>query len=226
MAKFQAALDLSGNAARITVADSTGKVLRSGTLYMKRRESAHLAEFAAGELANCGATFADVERWSVGIGPGSFTGMRLAAALVAGLTHGIDGVKTRGVPTATAISMAAGKNLQENSISAVLFDGRNHEMLVYCVKRTNGVDEGCSEGTVLNSDQAAEFFAKNSFAMLCVQSHEVEAVKKLLPEAVAEKLQIVEEYDLSPLLKSSKEFDNNLRDLIYIRPAVFTKPIN
>ena len=226
MAEFQAALDLSGNAARITIADDQGTVLRSGTLYMKRRESAHLAEFAAGELANCGATFADVTRWSVGIGPGSFTGMRLAAALVAGLTHGIDGVKTRGVPTATAISMAAEKNLPENSISAVLFDGRNHEMLVYCVKRTNNVDEGCSEGTVLNNEQAKEFFAANSFAMICVQSHEAEAVKALLPQDVAEKLKLVEEYDLSPLLKSVKEFDNNLRDLIYIRPAVFTKPIN
>ena len=226
MAKYQAALDLSGNAARISIANADGEVLRSSTLYMKRRESAHLAEFTAGELANCGATFADVTHWSVGIGPGSFTGMRLAAALVAGLTHGIEGVKTRGVPTATAISMAAGKNLQKNSISAVLFDGRNHEMLVYCVKRINDVDEGCSEGTVLNSEQAAEFFAENEFAMLCVQSHEAEAVKKLLPESVAAKLQIVEDYDLSPLLKSSKEFDNNLRDLIYIRPAVFTKPIN
>ena len=122
--------------------------------------------------------------------------------------------------------MAAEKNLPENSISAVLFDGRNHEMLVYCVKRTNNVDEGCSEGTVLNNEQAKEFFAANSFAMICVQSHEAEAVKALLPQDVAEKLKLVEEYDLSPLLKSVKEFDNNLRDLIYIRPAVFTKPIN
>ena len=226
MTKFQAALDLSGNAARISIANEDGEVLRSSTLYMKRRESAHLAEFAAGELANCGATFADVTHWSVGIGPGSFTGMRLAAALVAGLTHGIDGVKTRGVPTAAAISMAAEKKLPKNSISAVLFDGRNHEMLVYCVKRINDVDEGCSEGTVLNAEQAREFFAANSFDMLCVQSHEVEAVKALLPQDVAEKLKIVEDYDLSPLLKSAKEFDNNLRDLIYIRPAVFTKPIN
>ena len=51
MADFQAAIDLSGNAARICVADSNGKVLRNGILPMKRRESAHLAEFAAGELA-------------------------------------------------------------------------------------------------------------------------------------------------------------------------------
>ena len=226
MAEFQAAIDLSGNAARMCVADAEGKVLRNGILPMKRRESAHLAEFAAGELANCGATFADVERWSVGIGPGSFTGMRLAAALVAGLTHGIDGVKTRGVPTATAISMAAGKNLQENSISAVLFDGRNHEMLVYCVKRTNGVDEGCSEGTVLNREQAEEFFAENKFDLICGQAHEGEAIKAILPESASKELQLVEDFDLASLLKSNKEFDNNLRDLIYIRPAVFTKPIN
>ena len=219
-------MDLSGSAARITVADENGVVLRSGTLQMKRRESAHLAEFAAGEVACCGGTLADVTRWSVGIGPGSFTGMRLAAALIAGLTHGIDGVKTRGVATAVAISMTAAKKMPENSISAVLFDGRNHEMLLYCVKRINGVDEGFGEGVVLNKDQAAEFFAENKFAMICVQSSDAEAVKLLLSEEIFATVKQVEDFDLSALLKSNKEFDNNLRDLIYIRPAVFTKPIN
>ena len=226
MADFQAAIDLSGNAARICVADASGKVLRNGILPMKRRESAHLAEFAAGEVASCGGTLNDVKFWSVGIGPGSFTGMRLAAALIAGLTHGDSSVKTRGVPTATAISMAAGKNLQENSKTAVLFDGRNHEVLVYCTVRKNNVDEGCSEGTVLNKEQAAEFFAENKFDLICGQTHEAEAIKAILPESVVKELQTVDDFDLESLLKSSKEFDNNLRDLIYIRPAVFTKPIN
>ena len=226
MAEFQAAIDLSGNAARMCIADAGGNVLRSGILPMKRRESAHLAEFAAGEIANCGGTLGDIKFWSVGIGPGSFTGMRLAAALVAGLTHGDSTVKTRGVPTAIAISMAAGKKMQENSKIAVLFDGRNHEVLVYCVVRKNGVDEGCSEGTVLNREQAEKFFAENEFDLICGQSHEAEAIKAILPEEAIKELKTVEDFDLSSLLKSSKEFDNNLRDLIYIRPAVFTKPIN
>ena len=226
MADFQAAIDLSGNAARICVADSTGKVLRNGILPMKRRESAHLAEFAAGEVASCGCTLNDVKFWSVGIGPGSFTGMRLAAAFIAGLTHGDSSVKTRGVPTAIAISMAAEKKLQENSKSAVLFDGRNHEVLVYCVVRKNNVDEGCSEGTVLNREQAERFFAENKFDLICGQTHEAEAIKAILPEAAVKELKLVDDFDLESLLKSNKEFDNNLRDLIYIRPAVFTKPIN
>ena len=226
MAEFQAALDLSGNAARMCIADSTGKVLRNGILPMKRRESSHLAEFAAGEIANCGGTLSDIKYWSVGIGPGSFTGMRLAAALVAGLTHGESTVKTRGVPTAIAISMAAGKNLQENSKIAVLFDGRNQEMLVYCVVRKHNVDEGCGEGTVLNREQAEDFFAENKFDLICGQAHEGEAIKAILPENTVKELHLVEDFDLSPLLRSSKAFDGNLRDLVYIRPAVFTKPIN
>ena len=226
MADFQAAIDLSGNAARICVADSNGKVLRNGILPMKRRESAHLAEFAAGEVASCGGTLSDVKFWSVGSGPGSFTGMRRAAALIAGLTHGDSSVKTRGVPTAIAISMAAEKKMQENSKSAVLFDGRNHEVLVYCVVRKNNVDEGCSEGTVLNREQAEIFFAENKFDLICGQTHEAEAIKAILPEAAVKELKLVDDFDLESLLKSNKEFDNNLRDLIYIRPAVFTKPIN
>ena len=114
MAGFQAALDLSGSAARICVADASGRVLRNGILPMKRRESAHLAEFAASEVASCGGNLSDIKFWSVGIGPGSFTGMRLAAALVAGLTYGEGSVKTRGVPTANAISMTASPELPEN----------------------------------------------------------------------------------------------------------------
>ena len=226
MKEFQAALDLSGSAARMCVADAEGKVLKNGILPMKRRESAHLAEFAAGEVAACGGTLSDVKKWSVGIGPGSFTGMRLAAALVAGLTYGEKDVLTRGVPTAIAISMAAAPNLQENGKIAVLFDGRNHEVLVYCVKRTNGVDEGISEGEVLNAEQAEKFFAENEFEVICGQAGEGEAIKALLPKKTAEELKLVEDFDLSSLLRSGKEFDNNLRDLIYIRPAVFTKPIN
>ncbi len=226
MAGFQAALDLSGSAARICVADASGRVLRNGILPMKRRESAHLAEFAASEVASCGGNLSDIKFWSVGIGPGSFTGMRLAAALIAGLTHGESSVKTRGVPTANAISMAASPELPENAVSAVLFDGRNHEILVYCVRRINGVDEGCSDGTVLNSLDAVKFFKENSFAAICAQAHEAEAIKKILPESIIKELKTIEDFDLSGLLRSSKEFDNNLQDLIYIRPAVFTKPVN
>ena len=152
--------------------------------------------------------------------------MRLAAALVAGLTYGEKDVLTRGVPTAIAISMAAAPKLPENSKIAVLFDGRNHEVLVYCVKRINGVDESISDGEVLNAEQAEKFFAENEFDVICGQAVEGEAIKALLPAKTAEELQLVEDFDLSSLLRSSKEFDNNLRDLIYIRPAVFTKPIN
>ena len=183
-------------------------------------------QFAAGEIASCGGMLDDIKYWSVGIGPGSFTGMRLAAALVAGLSHGDSSIKTRGVPTATAISMTVGKNLPENALSAVLFDGRNHEILVYCVKRKNGVDEGCSDGTVLNRDQAERFFAENRFDLVCAQTHEADAIKSILPESAIESLQTADDFDLSGLLRSNKAFDNNLRDLIYIRPAVFTKPLN
>ena len=88
------------------------------------------------------------------------------------------------------------------------------------------MDEGISEGEVLNAEQAEKFFAENELEVIGGQAGEGEAIKALLPEKTAEELKLVEDFDLSSLLRSGKEFDNNLRDLIYIRPAVFTKPIN
>ena len=64
-------------------------------------------------------------------------------------------------------------------------------MLVYCVKRINGVDESTSDGEVLNAEQAEKFFAGNAFDVICGQAVEGEAIKALLPEKTAEKLQLV-----------------------------------
>ena len=55
-------------------------------------------------LMESGAVRPDDCVMEVGSGPGSFTGMRLAAALVAGWTFEREGVETRCVPTAVALA--------------------------------------------------------------------------------------------------------------------------
>lgn len=223
MAKeFQAALDLSGAAARFTLADAEGALLARAQKAMRRHEAAGLADFMQETMAAFGGELTDVVRWTVGTGPGSFTGMRLAAALVAGLSHGRSEVKTRGVATATAISACGAPDLPEGSRIAVLFDGRNHEMLLYPVRRiAEKLDESDGDGEVLNAGQARERFASAKFDAMLVQQEESAAVTALLAPETAAKVRAVAEFDLLPLVRAKKPFDNDLRELIYIRPAVF-----
>lgn len=220
--RFQAALDLSGAAARFTLADADGKLLAHAQKAMRRHEAAGLADFMQETIAKFGGELTDVVRWTVGTGPGSFTGMRLAAALVAGLSHGRNEIKTRGVATATAISACGAPELPEGSRIAVLFDGRNHELLLYPVRRgPAGLDESDGEGVVLNAEQARDYFASAKFDAMLVQQEEFAAVAALLTAETAAKVRTAAEFDLMPLVRAKKEFDNNLRELIYIRPAVF-----
>ena len=82
------ALDLSGNLAAFALMDDAGQLLIDESRPMRGREAASLASFLTGLLAEKELTVRDVTHWSVGSGPGSFTGMRLASALVKGWVFG------------------------------------------------------------------------------------------------------------------------------------------
>ena len=103
---YAAALDLSGREAGFAVLDG-GKVVLSLVRPMRGRDSAQLAAWVEEELRKAGIALESIRRWTVGSGPGSFTGMRLAAALVNGWTYG-KAVETRCVPTAAAEGVRIG----------------------------------------------------------------------------------------------------------------------
>ena len=70
------------------------------------RQAAALAPWLNDLLSSQNLTVRDVTRWTVGSGPGSFTGMRLASALVKGWVYGRTDVRTRCVPTALIAAAA------------------------------------------------------------------------------------------------------------------------
>lgn len=210
------ALDLSGNQAAFAVMDDAGKILIDETRPMRGREAASLASFLTGLLAEKGVDLRDVMHWTVGSGPGSFTGMRLASALVKGWVFGRPEVQVRCVPSALIAGAAA-----EAEHVAVLQDGRNQEMLVFGLKKQDGcyVPDGFT--AVWNREQAAEQLPRQEYGEWAVFAADEAAVRKLLPETVTD-LTVCQTFSAVPLLQSQMPFDGDLNGLVYIRPAVFS----
>ncbi len=222
MNDWHVALDLSGTKARLAARnETTGVIAPEASLPMRGRDAARLAPWVLEHLAQWGIALNAIGFWTVGAGPGSFTGMRLAAAFVAGLTADRPEVRTRCVPTAAAL--AAAVPADGEAMRAVLYDGRNHEILVYGMRAGGGEWLSAGWDAILNCEQATEYFPDMVADGFVALATEVEAIAKVVPEAVMVHVIRVEDFSLIPLLRSPVPFDNDLTRLIYLRPAVFTK---
>ena len=187
---------------------------------MRGRDAAALPVFILETLKNHDVDFSAVKRWTVGSGPGSFTGLRLVAALVSAWSLGKDDVKTRNVPG--AVALGAMLKLAPGEKAGVLYDGRNREVLYFGVEGLPGNDlKPTGETAVLNAEQAAEFFSSRK-ERLAMFSSESKAIALVLPEDV--KVESFEYADTARLaLTEVQDFDNDLTRLVYIRPAVYTQ---
>lgn len=217
--RHHAALDLSGRGAALALQDGDGRLLLDAYRPMAGRDSAQLAAWVAAEFAPFDLAPAAVGRWTVGSGPGSFTGMRLAAALVAGLCFGRE-AQARCVPTALAFAAVANPAVGEQI--GVIFDGRNAELLLYAVERT---PEGLFPGglaTVCAADSMKRVIDGGEFSRFVAGADAQPAIAKLLPER-ADRVWIAPQLSAAPLLSAvCRDFDDDLTRLVYIRPAVFT----
>jgi tRNA threonylcarbamoyladenosine biosynthesis protein TsaB len=70
---------------------------------------------------------ADLERVAVGIGPGSFTGLRVGVALAQGLAEGL-GIPLLGVPSLQAMANAARAEAPDGCCIAPIVDARRGEL--------------------------------------------------------------------------------------------------
>jgi len=222
--KYSAAIDLSGNEAAFAVAcKEFGEIVVNAARPMTGRSSASLTPWVLELIKSKEIQLDDIVEWTVGSGPGSFTGMRLAAALVAGIIFDVKNVKSRCVPTAVALASVL-QTSSGDSIAAV-FDGRNSEILIFELVNQAGIIVPAGSNDVLSACDADAFFNDRKFNHLVALEKDRAAIEKVLDGFSIEQFSFMEHVPAEKLISAQcAEWDNDLTDLVYIRPAVFTEP--
>ena len=220
---YTAAVDISSGEAAFAVMDkASGKTVF--TIYIKadRHGSSGILPGMLDAMCEHNIPLNSVDEWLTGTGPGSFTGLRLMSSLIAGLSFGRKNVSTYGIPSSLALASHVLKNKKDGGC-AVLFDGRNKEILVAVAKKKDGVFTGSCKTDIFNRDTAfAEKFG--GIEKIVSMLKDKEAVEKVLPPEIFSRVEFLEKFPIEEFFNPEIAFRSDINELIYVRPAVFVEP--
>ena len=217
---FKAGFDYSWQEASFALCDEKGTLLLEEFHTFPPRNASGLTDWMSGLLARHQLTLNDIREWSVGSGPGSFTGLRVAASRVMGLCFGRD-IRRRAVSTASA--MADSLKFPESAKRVlVLFDGHREELLGYGLDRTPSGFVPSGFHAVLSRSSLSALADFDEFAAL---EKDAARILEIAGEKAAGKLRTVPHIQASCLISNCPDdFSRKLTDPVYLRPAVFVEP--
>lgn len=220
MTQYSAGFDFgSSNASFAVLKDDC--VLFDREIPLPARNASGLPQFMSNILKEFDLIFDDITSWSVGAGPGSFTGLRIAAAFVSGLAFRHNEIRTRGVSSAVALGRTV---FTPEEPVMVLYDGRKGELLGFGLKpAADGEFEEDGFQTVIHCNADLEKLC-SSYRKFAALQTDKEAVRNVCPDAL-EQIQFAERLLAANLASWRKEdYSRPMTDLTYLRPAVFVPP--
>ena len=221
-----AALDTSSGVslAITSVSEAKVDVLSTVTLNETRGALQKLPQLVNAVLEKAKLTLTDIDRWVIGVGPGSFTGIRIGIAFVKGICMPTN-KPFMGVPTTLALAKQAKKMEPTVKTFGVCFDGRRQE-LIYSSVTMAEKNIQLSEAEVLTKTEFNRMLAETE---VVVTLHEA-VVVDLMPDAKVLAFDSIEAEGLvSPAMLTeftlTADAMNSSCEPIYVRPAVFTNPL-
>lgn len=222
MMSYKGALDFSCAEAAFAVADNEKSIIIEENFTFPARDASRLPLVIKESLERKSLDFNSITEWSVGAGPGSFTGLRLASSFVMGLAFGRPQVKRRAVSSSVAIAESA--NATADKV-LVLYDGRKNEIFAYGLKKQDGFyrEDGFMR-VIRNLDDARETAAL--YGETAAYTVDADACMRVTSEDFAKQILRATHIKASHLIFADPDdFSRPLTELVYQRPAVFTEAV-
>lgn len=221
---FVAALDTSCGAALAVRGDDVDLSLHRP---LTGRDSDRLlVPWIADILSARGLTAGDIGRWSVGTGPGSFSGIRAGVAFVKGLCS-ITGAPYRGIPSSLALAYSTAETLSDGDCVGVLHDARRRQLILTGYVRCGARLQLESGPQVIGSEALASELERYRF----LATPHPSTVFSLLPEELHHRVQPRETLNAVFLLNppglpwpDDKTASELSVEPVYVRPPVFVEP--
>lgn len=217
---IRAALDFSWNEASMALADEQNNVLFTERIMLNGHDASALPDRLERAANHAGTPLSGIAEWSVGTGPGGFTGLRVAAALVSGLTYGHPDIKVRGVPSAAGlIRTAFAGDFPQKAVA--LFDGRRSEILAYGMELRE--DSWQPDGFTAVFQKPEELAAVLADTKAAALEKDRDAISRFAPE-LAGKIRYTLSINAEELIfNDPQNFTASPTELIYLRAAVFVE---
>lgn len=200
-------------------------VLDAHSAVRGRAKDMVLAGWLESRLAGVCIVPRDVDRWRVGTGPGSFSGIRAGIALVRGICSAT-GAECRGIPSSLALAESVSADLDTGRRIGVLHDARRRQLILTIYSKS---ETGLREETPARVVNPPDFERLVDSLGSIVTIH-AEAVLPLLSSRTAERVTAAANvpasafFSLGPMLSACEKKDADLEP-VYVRPAVFVKPL-
>ena len=221
---ISAALDTSCGTA-FAVGDDSGIRVDLSLPLAGRDSDKQLVPWIEQQLSAAGLSWRDVERWTVGTGPGSFSGIRVGIAFVQGVCACTRAVY-RGLPSSFAMACVAARDLEVGQSVGVLHDARRNQLILSVYQLAQCGVRALGDPEVITPADCPRL---EEYDVLTTVHGD--ACRTVLPEALLGKLRVQPSVPAAEHLRagggdwpSTQAEVQASTEPVYVRPAVFVKP--
>ena len=217
---YKAALDTSTAFAALAVTKDDNLCFELNEIPLGRA-SGGVTTSMTNAFQSAGISLSEVREWTIGLGPGSFSGIRIGAALIKGICAGT-GAAYRGVPS--SVAMASALSAMDVANVAVLHDGRRGEALTSPYVR-NVYGEWEPKAAPYPAVIAELSFSdREAFVVMRTDRCLPELTKAKLPLTILDKFPVISLTTAPGTMPATVEEMERSVQPVYVRPATYAKP--